>query len=83
MLHGLLDDARAPAHVLVRAVGARADQADLDVDGPAVLLGVVAEFADGRREIGREGTVDVGLERVEVDFDYLRGATFFFNKKKV
>lgn len=78
MLHGFFYDAGAPAHVFVRAVGAGADQTDFDVYGPAVLLGVCAEFADGRREIGCEGTVDVGFECVEVDFDYLWNAVVYF-----
>lgn len=38
VLHGLFGDARAPAHVLVRAVRAGADQADLYLVRPAVLL---------------------------------------------
>lgn len=40
----LLRDARASAHVLVRAVCAGADQTDLDLVGPTVLLGSFTWF---------------------------------------
>jgi hypothetical protein len=39
MLGSLLDDAGDPRHVLVRRVGAAADEAVLDLERPAVLLG--------------------------------------------
>lgn len=45
----LLDDAGAASHVLVGGVGAGADESDADVDGPVVLLGDVAQLADGVR----------------------------------
>lgn len=71
MLHGVLDDAGAPAHVFVRAVGARSDEADLDVHRPLVLLGRVSQPVDGVGKVGGEGAVDVGLKLVEVDLDDL------------
>lgn len=62
----LLDDVGRAGHVLVGGVGARADETDTDIVGPAVLLGLLSELGDGGSEIGGEGAVDVGLQLGEV-----------------
>jgi len=67
----LLHDGSRARHVLVRRVGARADETDLDLVGPAVLLGLLGELGDGGGKVGGEGAVDVGLELGEVDLDDL------------
>lgn len=41
MFQRLFRDVRAPTHILVRAVRAGADQADLDLVWPTVLLGSI------------------------------------------
>ncbi|KAJ8956724.1 hypothetical protein NQ318_014079 [Aromia moschata] len=60
--HRLLGYAGAPAHVLVGAVGAGADQADLDLVWPAVLLGVLTQLTYGIAQVGSEWAVNVGLQ---------------------
>ena len=67
----LLGDAGGARHVLVGAVCAAADEADLDLGGPAVLGGRGAQLLDRVRQIGRERTVDVRLELAQVDLDHL------------
>lgn len=59
------------AHVLVRGVGAGADQTDLKLLRPAVGLNCILELADGGGEIGSERAVDVRLELREVDLNEL------------
>ena len=68
---GLGDEGRRAGHVLVRRVGARTDERHLDLIRPVVLLGFSSELGDGRGEIRREWTVDMGLELGQVDFDHL------------
>lgn len=58
-------------HILVRRVCARADEAHLELLGPLVVLDCLLELADGRGEVGSEGTVDVRLELGQVDLDDL------------
>ena len=67
----LLNNTGAAAHVLVWGVGAGPDEADADVDGPVVLLGDVAQLADGVGQIRGEGAVHVGLQGWQVDLHYL------------
>lgn len=64
-------DGGATGHVLVRRVGARANQTDLQVLGPVVVLNGLGELGDGGSQIGGEGTVDVRLELGQVDLDQL------------
>jgi hypothetical protein len=71
VVESVLGNGGGTAHVLVRGVGARADQTDLELLGPAVGLDGVLELADGGGKIGGEGTVDVGLELRKVDLDEL------------
>ena len=58
-------------HILVGGVGARADQTDLELLGPAVGIDGLGELGDGGGQIGGEGTVDVGLQLGQVDLDEL------------
>jgi hypothetical protein len=71
VVHGILCDGGSTGHVLVRGVGARADQTDLELLGPVVGLDGLLELADGSGQIRGEGTVDVGLELREVDLNEL------------
>jgi hypothetical protein len=71
VVESVLGNGSGTAHVLVRGVGARADQTDLELLGPAVGLDGILELADGGGKIGSEGTVDVGLELRKVDLDEL------------
>lgn len=68
---GLLEETGGARHVLVRRVGARTDESDLDLIRPSVLLADLGKLGDGGSEIGSEGTVDVGFEFREVDVDDL------------
>jgi hypothetical protein len=58
----LLRDRCRAGHVLVRRVGAGADECNLELIGPTVLLDLGRELGDGGGEIGGKGTVDVRLE---------------------
>ena len=71
VVESVLGNGGRTAHVLVRGVGARADQTDLELLRPAVGLDGILELADGSGKIGGEGTVDVGLELRKVDLDEL------------
>lgn len=71
MSHGILSNGGSAGHILIGGVGARADQTDLDLLRPAVGLGNLLELADGSSQIGGEGTVDVGLEGVEINLNEL------------
>jgi hypothetical protein len=64
-------DGSSAGHILVGGVGARADQTDLELLGPLVGLDSLLELRDRSGKIGGEGTVDVGLELIEVDLDEL------------
>lgn len=44
----------------------------LDVEGPVVLAGGLAELPDGVRQVGRERSVDVRFQFRQVDLDDLR-----------
>lgn len=68
---GLLGDGGGSGHVFVRRVGAGTDQSDLELRGPVVVLDSLGKFGDGRSQIRGEGTVDVGLEFVQVQVDDL------------
>ena len=59
------------AHVLVAGVGAGPDEAVLDLQRPAVLLGSVTQLRDGGGEVGGEGSVDVRLQGAQVDLHHL------------
>lgn len=63
---GLTGDRSGAGHVLVRRVGARTDEGDLEFLGPVVLDDFILELRDGSSQVGSEGTVDVGLELGEV-----------------
>ncbi|KNC29425.1 hypothetical protein FF38_06588 [Lucilia cuprina] len=69
MFHGVLGNAGATTHIFVGRVGAGTDQTDLNVQRITVLLGVLTQFADGMGQIGSEGTVDMGFQSVQVNFD--------------
>ena len=62
----LLDDRDGARHVLIRRVGAGANQANLELRRPAVLLNSLLELRDRGSQIGSEGTVDVGFELRQV-----------------
>lgn len=71
MRRRLVRNRRGAAHVLVRRVGARSDQRDLELRRPVVLLHSRGELRDRGSKIGGERTVDVRLEFGEVDLDDL------------
>lgn len=71
VVDGVTSDGGSSGHVLVRGVGARADETDLELLGPVVILDGLAELGDGSGQIGSEGTVDMGLKLVQVDLDEL------------
>ena len=71
VVEGITSDRGGTGHILVRGVGARANQTDLELLGPAVLLDSLAELGDRSSQIRSEGTVDVGLELGEIDLDEL------------
>ena len=66
---GLAGDGGGPGDVLVRRVGARADQRRRHLDRHAVLAGPGADLADLVGQVGRVGAVDERLQLVEVDLD--------------
>lgn len=67
----VLGDGCRTAHVLVRGVGARSNQTNLQLLWPLVLLDSLRELADRCGEIGSEGSVDMWLKLVKVDLDQL------------
>lgn len=71
VVKSILSNGSRTAHVLVRGVGAAADQANLQLLGPFVLLDGLSELANGRGEIGCERSIDVWLELVQIDLDQL------------
>lgn len=71
VVQSVTGDGGATGHVLVRRVGARANETDLQVLGPVVVLDGLGELRDGSSQIGGEGTVDVRLEFGQVDLDQL------------
>ena len=71
VVEGITGDGGATRHILVRGVGARADQTSLELNGPVVVLDGLGELGEGSGKIGGEGAVDVGLELGEVDLDDL------------
>lgn len=64
-------DGSSAGHVLIRGVGARTDQADLDLLRPAVLLGGLLKLGDRGSQVRGEGTVDVRLKLAEVELNEL------------
>jgi hypothetical protein len=71
VVEGITSDRGGTGHILVRGVGARTNQTDLELLGPAVLLDSLAELGDRSSQIRSERTVDVRLELGEVDLDEL------------
>lgn len=71
VVESIASDRGGARHVLVRRVGARTDETNLEVLGPVVVLDGLAELGDGGGQIGGEGTVDVRLELGQVDLDEL------------
>ena len=67
----LAGDARGPGDVLVRRVGARADERVADLGGPALALGLGAEGGDRAGQVRGVRAVDVGCQLGEVDLDDL------------
>lgn len=65
----LTGDRSRTGHVLVRRVGARTDEGNLEFLGPVVFDDFLLELGDGGSQVGSEGTVDVGLELGEVLHD--------------
>jgi len=71
VVQSLLGNGSRAGHILVGGVGAGADQTDLELGGPVVGNDSLLELAEGSGKIGGEGTVDVGLQGVEVNLDDL------------
>jgi hypothetical protein len=68
---GLVGDRGSARHVLVRRVGARADQTDRELLGPVVLLDGLGKLGERGGQVGSVRAVDVRLELREVDLDDL------------
>lgn len=68
----LANDGRRAGHILVRRVGARTDERNLEFGGPAILLNLACKLRDGGSQIRSEGTVDMGLELREILFNDVR-----------
>lgn len=71
VVKSILSDGRSTRHVLVGRVGARADQADLDLLRPLVGVNSLLELGDGGGKIRGEGAVDMGLKLIQVELDEL------------
>ena len=69
--YGVPGDAGCPGDVLVGRVGARADQACADGHRPALPLGLGTQFGHRTGQVGGVGSVDVGRQGRQVDFDDL------------
>lgn len=71
MIGSLLGDGSRAGHILIRRVGARTDESNLELLGPVVLLNGSSKLGDGGSKIRSEGAVDMGLKLGEVDLDHL------------
>lgn len=71
VVKSITGDRGTARHILVRGVGAGADQTDLELLGPAIGLDGSGELGDGGGKIRGERTVDVGLELGKVDLEEL------------
>lgn len=71
VVQGIASDGGRAGHILIRGVGARADETDLELSGPAVLLNSLLELRERGGKIRGERTVDVGLKLAEVDLNEL------------
>ena len=71
VIGGLLGDESGTRHVLVGRIGTGADQANLELMGPTVLLNLGGELGKWGSQIGRERTVDMGLKLRQVNVDCL------------
>ena len=72
MLLYLLHEGSNSAHILIRRVGAGSNKTILDLQRPGVGLGGLTQLRDGGGKVGGEGTVDVGLQGAQVNFDNLK-----------
>jgi len=71
VIEGIAGNSSTAVHVLVRGVGAGADEADLELLRPAISLDRLSELRDRRSKIRSERAVDVGLKLVQVDLNNL------------
>jgi hypothetical protein len=62
VIRSLLDDRGRAGHVLIGRVGARADETDFKLVGPAILLNLCSKLGDRGGQIGSERTVDMRFE---------------------
>jgi hypothetical protein len=69
VVNGILSNGSRAAHILVRRVGARANQAYFQFLWPLVRLNGFLEFADWCGKIRSEWAVDVWLQCIEVNLD--------------
>jgi len=67
----LLCEGSGSAHIFVRRVGARTDQAVFDLNGPVILASGLTDLRCEMVKIWGEGTVDTGFKLIEVDVDVL------------
>jgi hypothetical protein len=68
---GLLGDECSARHVLVGRIGAGTDQSNLELMGSTISLNLSSELGERGSQVGRERTVDVGLELGQVNLDRL------------
>lgn len=71
VVQSVTSDRGGTGHVLIRGVGARTDQTNLELLRPLVGLHSLLELRNGGSKIRSEGTVDVRLKLREVDLDQL------------
>lgn len=71
MVKSVTSDRGGTGHVLIRGVGARTDQTNLELLRPLVGLDSLLELGDGGSKVGSKGTVNVRLKLREVDLDQL------------
>ena len=76
LFRGLVGNGSGTGQVFVRRVGARTNQAYLDVQGPAVLGGQSTQLRNGCSQIRSERSVYMRLKRVQVDFNDLVEVVF-------
>jgi len=71
VVQGITGDGGGTGHVLIRGVGARTNQTDLELFRPLVGFNGLLELGDGGGQVRGERTVDVRLELGQVDLDEL------------
>uniref|UniRef100_A0A1L8EHS2 Uncharacterized protein n=1 Tax=Haematobia irritans TaxID=7368 RepID=A0A1L8EHS2_HAEIR len=69
MFHGILGNTGTTTHIFIGRVGAGTNQTNFNVNGITVLLGISTQFANRMGQIGSEGTIDMGFQCIQIDFN--------------